>query len=281
MSQQANLAQLNRDGYVIVRGVFSPQEVQHFRELLGRVRDRANGHSDFDADPRYPNLMMLRGDILSHPELQIVDYVVLDPRVISIVKSLLGPEIVYHGDSCAQVGEGPRGFHKDNADRDDPAGIDWQGEYGLIRLGIYLQDHERSSGGLKVRVRSHQYVSHHRGVARNLDTRAGDLVAWYLTTSHSGNAVRMAGAPGLCLHPRLESLVPAALRSPESAERMAFFCTFGRPGAQLERYISYQAARPDVQSHWRRCSYGPAQEQLMSARGLTLRRPSPTRAVQS
>jgi hypothetical protein len=273
MGSRVDVEALRTAGYTVVRDVFNAAELDRFRALLARAHERVRSAADFDSDVRYPNLTMLRGDILSLPELAEVDYVVLDGRVIEIVKQLLGPDIVYHGDSTAQIGEGPRGFHKDNADRGNPQGVDWRGEYGLLRLGIYLQDHSRSSGGLKVRWGSHRHVSHHSGRARNVDTRPGDLVAWYLTTSHSGNAIRVSGVPNLCLHPRIEQLVPTALRVPEAAQRMAFFCTFGRPGPHLDHYIAYQAKRSDVQANWRRCSYGTPHESLLNARGVALRRP--------
>ena len=262
------------NGYVIARSVFSPEEVDRFRRRLKLINERSETESAFDSDSRYPELRMLHGDPVSMPELRDLDYVVLDKRIVELVRKLLGTSVTYHGDGSVQIGEGPRGFHKDNADRASPEGIDWRGTYGLLRLGIYLQDHQHSSGGLKVRKRSHRYVSHHRGWATNLSTRAGDVVFWYLTTSHSGNAIRLKGFPRLCLHPRLESLIPEALCLPESAVRMAIFCTFGSPGAHLQRYIEYQRSRPEVLEHWRRCGIGPEIDQLAARRDVALLQPS-------
>lgn len=207
-------------------------------------------------------------------ELRDDDYVLLDERVVACVKQLLGPTIVYHGDSTVHLGEGQRGFHKDCADRGDPKGVDWQGEYRVIRFAIYLQDHELHSGGLKVRHRSHRHVSHHLGRAVNLDTRAGDIAFWYLTTAHSGNVVRVRGLSDVCLHPRLERLLPHSLRVPEELERMSIFCTYGAPGEHLDHYIEYQSRRPDVPKHWRQCGVGEHLSALAARRGVELRRPS-------
>jgi hypothetical protein len=261
-------------GFVIARGVFSAQEIARFRELLEIYRAAAFGTAGFNRDPNFPHLLMLRGDIPTVRELRGVDYVVFDARLVECLKRLLGPSIVYHGDSTVQFGEGPRGFHKDNADRNDPSGADWSGEYGVVRVGIYLQDHSVHSGGLKVRLRSHRFVSHHTGRAVNLATRPGDVVFWYLTTSHSGNAVRLRGVRRLCVHPRLERLVPPVLRIPEECERMAFFCSFGAPGPHLDRYIKYQSEREDVQLHWQRCRVGGDFAELAAARQIVLRCPS-------
>jgi len=216
---------------------------------------------------------MLRGDALAIAELAAVDYLVLDERIVALVKKLLGNDVLYHGDSTVQVGEGPRGFHKDNADRGEPAGVDWQGEYGIIRFGIYLQDHAVHSGGLKVRLGSHRKVSHHVGKAKNLSTSVGDVVFWYLTTSHSGNFVRVRGATDWCLHPRIESLVPKGLRVPEQFERMAVFCTYGRPGPQFDHYIDYQSRRADVINHRKYCGNTGSLDSLAKLRGVALRKP--------
>jgi hypothetical protein len=275
MSLNVDVEGFRHNGFVIAHGVFSTLQVSTFRERIGMARERVLASRDCDNDPKYPRLTMFRGDCLSIRELRDCDYVIFDEHVISLVKQLLGPRVVYHGDSSVQIGEGPRGFHKDNADRGDASGVDWNGEYGVLRMAAYLQDHARHSGGLKVRRQSHHYVSHHRGQCVNLDTTPGDVVFWYLTTTHSGNVVRARGAPGLSMHPRFERLVPQPLRVPESAERMAIFCTYGAPGVHLDHYINYQATRPDVPLHWRRCGAGPEFDALAIARGVELRRPSP------
>jgi len=266
---------LRRQGYCVARGVFAPAEINQLRERLSELEARIRTAQEFDVDPAYPKLTMLRGDLACARELQDVDYVAFDERVIACVKRLVGPRIVYHGDSTAQWGEGPRGFHKDSADRGDPNGVDWCGDYGLIRMGVYLQDHRSFSGGLKIRRGSHRCVSHHRGRATNVDTTAGDVAFWYLTTSHSGNVVRLRGAPGLCLHPRLERLVPQLLRVREEQKRMSIFCTFGVPGVHLDHYIDYQSKRTDVQRHWRWCDPGETLQAVAAARGIAVRRPIP------
>jgi hypothetical protein len=281
MPLHVNSIDLQRDGYLIVKNVFSPDEVARIRGLLDTARRRATAANRVDREADYPSLVMIHGDALAVDELRPMDYVVFESRIVGLVKQLLGPAVVYHGDSSAQIGEGPRGFHKDNSDRDNPRGVDWQGEYRVVRLGIYLQDHSRHSGGLKVRRRSHTHVSRHRGKAVNLDIQAGDVVAWYLTTTHSGNAVRIRGLPWLCLHPRLERLVPRPLREPESNERMAIFCSFGAPGSHLDHYIETQRARADVALHWRRCGIAPELAALATRCGVEMRRPVPDYGAES
>jgi len=264
---------LIRDGFAIAHSVFSRADIDAIRQLIADAQRRAVAQQLYDVEPRCPDLTMLRGDILNINELAEIDYAVFDKRVTDCAKELIGPHLVYHGDSTVQIGEGPRGFHKDNADRADRAGVDWSGEYGVLRLAIYTQDHAAFSGGLKVRLASHKYFSHHRGRSVNLSTSPGDVVFWYLTTSHSGNFVRVRGAPGLSIHPRLERMIPANLRVPEQLQRMAIFCTLGRPGPHLDRYISYQSKRADLLAHWRNCGESNAIHALAASRGIEIRKP--------
>jgi hypothetical protein len=270
---------LRRDGFAIARGVFSAAEIARFRNLVANAKARAVTQGLYDTDPNLRKLTMLRGDVLSVPELAEVDFVVFDQRMTDCIKKVLGPTLVYHGDSAIQVGEGARGFHKDNADRTDASGADWVGEYGVMRFAVYLEDHAAFSGGLKVRVGSHRFVSRHKGRAINLPSAPGDVVCWYLTTSHSGNFVRLRGLPMACLHPRVERLVPDGLRVPEEHERMAIFCTFSRPGEHLDHYLDYQRKRADVRAHWRYCGASDHIAALAAARGIELRRPADEFAV--
>jgi hypothetical protein len=265
---------LNRNGFTIAQQVFSRADIDNIRLIIAKAKRRAVDEGLYDVDPQFPNLTMLRGDILNIGEMSEVDYAVFDKRVTECAKELIGPNLVYHGDSTVQIGEGARGFHKDNADRNHRAGVDWTGEYGVLRLAIYLQDHAAYSGGLKVRLASHNYFSHHRGRSINLPTSPGDVVFWYLTTSHSGNFVRVRGAPGLCIHPRIERIVPTSLRVPEQLQRMAIFCTLGRAGPHLDHYILYQSERADVRTHWRNCGESTAIDTLARIRGIEIRRPS-------
>lgn len=262
-----------RDGFLLVKAVFPNEEIANLRARIQMLRQRALASKEYVADSAYPKATFIIGDLLGKRELKDLDYVILDERIIACAKQILGKQIVYFGDSSVQTGEGTRGFHKDNVDRSDPNGPDWQGEYNVIRFGIYLQDHARHSGGLKVRLRSHQYVSRHRGKAVNIPSEGGDVVIWNLRTSHSGNNVRFKGLPNLCLHPRLERFVPWFLRVPEEGERIALFCSFGAPGGHLDRYIQFQVTRGDYHEHWKRSGFDQDILDLAAARGVQIRKP--------
>lgn len=121
------------NGYLVRRGVLEKDRISGYRRQI-----LAN-----DLAP---------GDVLSSPG---VGELVTDPAVVSLVGDLLGETPQYFGDSNVSIRSTGRGYHKDNADRYDPSAPDWQSSYPILRIGIYLQDHHRHSGGLNVRERSH------------------------------------------------------------------------------------------------------------------------------
>ena len=96
-----------------------------------------------------------------------------------------------------------------------------------------MQDHQRYSGGLKVKSGSHKNRS---GKTIVLDTQVGDLVVWSLKTLHSGNAVRLKLWPSFPID-YFERHIPEAIKVDEAKERIACFFSFGVKDKNLDRYI--------------------------------------------
>ena len=261
-------------GYLLVKNVFSKEEIAHIREKLAMIKQKEIAANTIILTRGYTDLHPL-GDPLSKLELRDKDYVIFDDRVLHIVRQVLGEHIIYFGESTMHFGQGARGFHKDNPNRSDPKGPDWQGKYNVIRVGLYLQDHSHHSGGLKVRKKSHFYFSRHRGRAVNIPSEEGDVVLWTLRTSHSGNNVRLKGLPHLCFPPRIETRIPHFLRIPEEKERMVIFCAFAAPGEHAERFINYGAHRYDYCEHFRRSRFDEEVIELAKRKKVELRRPIP------
>ena len=69
-------------------------------------------------------------------------------------------------------------------------GPDWSEDYKMIRIGVYLQDHDKFSGGVKLEEGSHK-LPFNKGKRVLADTKAGDVVVWDLRTYHSGNSVKI------------------------------------------------------------------------------------------
>lgn len=134
-------------GFCIVKEFFSPERMNEMEELMA------------DA-----NAKGISNDLMSIDSLRPV---LLDPRLLNIAKALLGPELIYYGETAlnyeAEAGKltsNPfRTLHADA--RGIPSDINktWDPKPGQIyrgyRFGIYFRDYAQYSGGLKVVPGSH------------------------------------------------------------------------------------------------------------------------------
>ena len=235
------------NGFLVVKQVFSPAEIADFRK---KAYEQYALDQQKKLDFQLPNLATkakyAKGDLLSK---ELLHTILLDDRIIKIARVILGnDQLVYFGDSSYQIGTGLRGFHRDNIDRTDLKGADWKGEYTLIRLGIYLQDHKNYSGGLKIKTGTHKNAD---GKPVFVDSEIGDVVLWSLKTIHSGNAVRLKLFPNYSINTSgKESLVPAFLKKEEQQERISLFMTFALTSSHLDRYMSeYTRKRAEMIEH--------------------------------
>ena len=226
-----------RYGLVILKEYFPPEMRTELRAAVQQRLENAKKKNAVAKLKSYPKVDYLLGDVLSIRELDNVDYIFFKSELIQALKGVLKTkEILYWGDSSIQFGEGARGFHKDNVNRHDQTHADWIGDYGLIRCGFYFQDHEKFSGGLKVRLSSQNNTDHYSGTMIDVNSNFGDLVFWSMRLTHSGNNKKLKFFSDVCLHPRLEMKLPKILAKPEHLPRISAFCAFGRPGPHQKIY---------------------------------------------
>lgn len=197
--------------------------------------------------------------MLSHKELKKI---IFDERINKIAKTLLNDKPIYFGDSSVAVHSVDKrishGFHKDSPDKDDPNSPSFQGEYSVLRFGIYLQDHISKSQGLIIRSGSHKYANTTSGKKVIVPIEEGDVVVWYLTTTHSGNAKRIKYLKNFVLADdgvsRLQHFlyyrIPSFLIMPNPTDRISIFFTLGKKDHHLERYIQYLKGRDYAVNTW-------------------------------
>lgn len=274
-----DLENYNRDGFLLVKGVFPKSEINELRKKVEAMLDEEGAKGNINT--RYAGeYIYLSGDLASKKGLE---YLLFDKRIVGIAKEILGPRIVYFGDSSVNIGEGKRSLHRDNGDK-TPEGPDWEGDYPLIRFGIYCQDHLRHSGGLKVRKGSHlpadfiegkDPVEEGRGSLYNIPSEIGDLVFWNVRIVHSGHFIRLKVFNQLCLRPLLEMRVPKFLRVPEERKRIFLAMTYGAPSTKLDRYIAYQINGGGWHEHWKKSRCDKEIEMLAHEAGVEIRKPIP------
>jgi hypothetical protein len=240
----------DRDGYLLIRQLFSEREVAAFRQAALAAR----GH---------------KGDLLSDSRLRAF---VLDERVLFVAREILGAALSYFGDSSCMFGPNRTPYHKDNADRYDGLAPDWSSDYTLLRFGLYLQDHASHSGGPLVRRGSHRMSNVSRGRQVYLDTRVGDLAVWSLRTTHAGGGVLLRWCPWpVAWHPTIAQYFPTAIKKLDTAERVAIFCTFGIGDHHQMRLIEQLKTRTYMVDQWKNSVYSEAALSEACARGLTIR----------
>jgi hypothetical protein len=229
--KEIDLEFYKKNGYCVVKNVFSEKQISDFRKLayLSMENDQKNGKGRREIS-KIKNVWYSEGDLSAKP----LSKVLFSEEILKIARKVLDTTPVYFGDSTYQVGAGDRGYHRDNIDRTANVGDDWKGEYELIRFGVYLQDHNHFSGGLKVIEGSHLGRN---GKRKFVNSNAGDVVVWNKRTLHSGNGQRLKLFPNLVLGYRLENLLPNFLFLNGEKERISCFMSFAKEGENLNRYI--------------------------------------------
>lgn len=263
-------------GLLVLKGYLPAGTRDRLRSSLERALETARLAGAAITLREYPHADFLLGDILSIRALEEVDYIFFRPDLLDTARALLRSEqLLYWGDSSVQFGEGARGFHKDNVERNDATHEDWIGDYGLIRCGFYLQDHVRHSGGLKVRLGSHNVASHRIGPMRDVCSSYGDLVVWSMRLTHSGNNRRLHGLSGMSLHPRIEAIAPSWLTLPPQLRRISAFCAFGRPGPHTDSYIRKMIARDaDYRPYFQRARKPGETLEILERYGVSFFKPN-------
>lgn len=268
-----DFSSLRTQGIVLLRGAYDDLAVATMRQGLESVIEKSRRAGwGYRTHPKYPEGWTVDGDVLTMEEIRDLDYIAFHPRIVGWAKEILGQDIVYYGESCIRTGNGGRGFHKDFL-------VDTRSDALALRFALYLEDHSEHGGALKVRLRSQRRVSRHVGVMMNVHTRAGDLVVFDPRLSHTGNSVRLRAWPKLCLHPKVENLLPPSMLFPEERPRICLLWTFAKPGDYLDRYIPWiTSLRPE---HWWRSDWDDSALDLARRRGVRMRVGLPEQGCQA
>ena len=250
--ESKRLENLKKDGWIVVKDFFDSEFCENLRKDCYQSTEAGLGGTD-----------LLSNKYLNH--------LFLNEKLMALLTEILGEKPVYFGDSTYQIAsvEGgiATGFHKDSVDRKNPNGIDWGNDYSLIRVGIYLQDHKDFSEGLVVRTNSHHTPDLKTGKKINVPSQKGDLIIWYLTTTHSGNAKRIKGTneallmkdnPASGLVNKVYDKILYKLLQPSQKDRVALFATFGKNDNHLERYLKYLKHRAYMVDIWKKTDYDSA-----------------------
>lgn len=243
---EAQLEEFRKNGIIILRNLYSQAEIEGFRKAAFDLLERSRKTGMSYSLPAAPNLEFFKGDCLSKPEFKDI---ILDERVISAIQQLVGKKhLFYFGNSIFHIhSDGFRGYHRDNVDR-TVDGPDWHGNYTMIRCGLYLQNHDKYSGGLEVIPGSHKSLEPTNNPPEFVKSRAGDLVIWDMRILHSGNTQmpRFFYDHPLPIGSKREmQLRRFGLMRKEEKDRLAMFFAYGGDREQVMRFHEFTNAYKD------------------------------------
>ena len=252
MDKQNTINFFKKNGYIILRNVYSKDQILRYRKFIKNKIQESRGLEK----KNWKDLENLNfKDILSYPELRDV---ILNRNLLEKIKILLNDEEVYYwGYSSFRYNEKTyRSTHNDAKNDDDNP---FKTFYPLLRIGVYLQDHEKFSNGLKIFKGSKHSYNYGRTLLKkalkekdfrylipqtlrpvNVDTKPGDVVIWNLRTCHSANALRLKYFNKIFLNPIIENLLEKFIPKifePNEKEIAVIFSTFGAMGNPLKNFL--------------------------------------------
>lgn len=225
------------DGFINYKNLINISEINAANEEITSIhKNFLNEHIHKQANTRRSKVTYwtLNQDAVV---LTCVSKLFLNPKFIESLKSILNTsELIYFGDSAVMIGEAQRGFHKDNVHKNQnlESSSDYEDDYDIVRVGLYLQDTKNYSGGIQFRQGSHRFSGRWKGRMVNALVDKGDVVVWKLTTSHSGNSLIPRVFPSLKILPRITSHLPRMFFRPYQQTRIAIFLTFA---AKNSKYL--------------------------------------------
>lgn len=237
-------------GYAILPGVYTPEEIEAFRQAAYASR----GYG---------------GDLLANPRLRNV---ITDGRMAAVARKLLGTdELFYSGDSSFTINGTQKGWHKDNADRVDPDAPDWADRYTQLRFGVYCQDHSEHTGGLNLRIGSHDLRNTTEGENLYVKTKPGDLAVWSMRITHSGNGMLLKDPEAPFPMPNEHDRFKPEEVAEADGDRIALFVHIGADDKHAKRYADYTKTRKYLVDAWRKRPYDDEARQAAKDAGLNLR----------
>jgi ectoine hydroxylase-related dioxygenase (phytanoyl-CoA dioxygenase family) len=174
--------QFDREGYLLVRDVLTPEQVA---ELRGFLRPKFN----LPAAEQLPgdNNSSLVDIFSRYPQIR---WLLFNERLVGLMKAIVGDDCVLMPESFAILNSFGR-WHKDTTPWEKKSGrkVHWEKGYRMVGFAFYLQDNtEEYGGGLDVEPTSHlepdQFVSPPNWSNRPLGQKIGFKMKkmWYAGT---------------------------------------------------------------------------------------------------
>ncbi|NND85345.1 MAG: hypothetical protein HKN46_09380 [Acidimicrobiia bacterium] len=164
----ARRAQLREKGFVVVPGLLSPEEVEHYKGMLLEMSG-ISAESWSSSGRGFGGWNLTDGVSKKKDFWGLIDH----PKLLENLKALLGDDVKYLQHSDLQVGFSAVSWHRDNVHRTYGVGRDWDEDderpYDLVRVGIYLQSFDESNFRLGFIPGSHRFRARGSALARRFN----------------------------------------------------------------------------------------------------------------
>lgn len=229
---------LETDGFVVLRAVFSPDEVAAMRHAVLTAARRSAGFRPDEGGMRaYRGLHTVPG----------LGRILLGDRLVATMASLVRTDTVLVTGECDVIVDVTTGWHKDVNESwnlgDAPFGPAWT----VYKAAVYLQP-LRAADALAVRPGSHRSRTPGQGRGQTLPVAAGDVIVFDVRIDHRGarrrlaerllhRACRAGGRIAGTDGERIFTAVRTRLRRRFGREpRIGVFLTFGPRAPETEAY---------------------------------------------
>jgi len=243
--------QLERDGYVLLEGLFAEAEIDRLKAVVSTFFARRG-------------VLYHLGKTQPNAAIEVPDLAFLfaDPKVVTAFQDVLGERGILFTGHCDIHQDIFSNWHKDTGGDGYFSEDCYVPDCRVYKMAVYLQDHD-DGRGLTVRPGSHRGKALGEGEGVSLKTKAGDAVIFDVRLSHRGRLPEGLDK-GLHLVSQaikrgLGPLVPA-LREPGDVgavyqlkrawealvgrpSKMSVFFTFGAPNRFSRQFAEANMAR--------------------------------------
>lgn len=243
---------VNSHGFVIVRNVFSPAEIDQLRKIVrGHLKKHGARFSLGKTQPNAATTVTALAPLFSHP------------RVLELFKRLIGNDSTVFTGHCDIHMNMLSGWHKDSG---EAFGGYFHGDYikaddcRVFKMAIYLQD-ASNRDGLTVGVGSHRMHQVTAGASLQARTRVGDVVLFDVRLNHTGQLpdpiekgikainIGMKGKSRTVEdHPLATGLKSLYWKLIGRRDRLSIFFTFGASNEYTQEFSKANMVRQNAQA---------------------------------
>jgi len=248
--------QFAKNGYIVLRKVFSDADIQFYKNELAQIANRAEKEKNFT----------LPDGVSKTPAFWRA---IANEKITAAVRELFDDNIKYLQHNDLHVGFSSLAWHRDSMNRDYPIGPDWdetREPYQLVRAGVYLQD-STSKFKLGMIPGTHRPAEHFsKKEAKAIHNKVGGIsdVISVLTKRDplKERAVWIETNPGDCI-----IFDPRTIHTGSKFEELkySFFMAYGVPNSHFyHHYNYYRHLRKDLDYQ----SFAPDLVQLLKENNL-------------